>query len=477
VTRRLRGSFSAAIAIVATALLAGCVPPDAGLADMQRALTERGVAWEPPAAVGDVSSADAPSAERSALLASALDAEGAARLALLSSPRAGEALATLGIARGQLVAASRLPNPKLGTSVRVGAGDADALDIDVGVSIDVTDLVLRRLRIAPAERELSAAALDAAGVALDLAFEARRALYRDEAARRVLELRKTVAFAAAQGAQAARALTESGNLVELDALQQRALFEEARLAVARAEVEAAAARQGLVAALGLFGGESASLRFAEVLAVPPATELDLTDAERRVVARSLELAALRERVAAAGTRAELARVGGWLPELELGVSAERGETHWGIGPEVGLGLPLFYQNQGEIAAAEGEQQRALAQAGRIGITLRAAVRATATRLSVARDRAVFYRDTLVPLRASIVAESLLQYNAMNLAVFQLLAAKRDEIEARASEIEALRDYWTARAELEQLMRGRLPGGYAGLSDDARGKASGAAPHD
>ena len=44
---------------------------------------------------------------------------------------------------------------------------------------------------------------------------------------------------------------------------------------------------------------------------------------------------------------------------------------------------------------------------------------------------------------------------MLVGIFQLLQAKQGEIEAGRAYVEALRDYWMARAELEKAVGGRL----------------------
>jgi outer membrane protein, heavy metal efflux system len=44
---------------------------------------------------------------------------------------------------------------------------------------------------------------------------------------------------------------------------------------------------------------------------------------------------------------------------------------------------------------------------------------------------------------------------MLVGVFQLLTAKRDEIDAGRAYIEALRDYWIARTDLESAVGGEL----------------------
>ena len=68
----------------------------------------------------------------------------------------------------------------------------------------------------------------------------------------------------------------------------------------------------------------------------------------------------------------------------------------------------------------------------------------------------------------------LQYNGMFVGVFQLLQARRDQIDAAREYIEALRDYWTARANLERAVGGRLPAPVPGVSISATTQAN--SPH-
>ena len=66
-----------------------------------------------------------------------------------------------------------------------------------------------------------------------------------------------------------------------------------------------------------------------------------------------------------------------------------------------------------------------------------------------------YRDVLLPMRARILDETLRQYNAMQLGVFQVLAAKRDQVQTGRAYVTALRDYWRTRAVLDTVLAGRL----------------------
>src|SRR5262245_62735075 len=73
----------------------------------------------------------------------------------------------------------------------------------------------------------------------------------------------------------------------------------------------------------------------------------------------------------------------------------------------------------------------------------------------ARALAEHYWVVLLPLRVRVLHQTQLEYNAMLVGVFQLLVAKRDEIEAGRGYIEALRDYWLARTDLESAVGGEL----------------------
>ena len=75
----------------------------------------------------------------------------------------------------------------------------------------------------------------------------------------------------------------------------------------------------------------------------------------------------------------------------------------------------------------------------------------------ARDAAEYYEKVLLPQRQRILRETLLQYNAMQVSNYILLAAKEREALAEREAIEALRDYWIARARLENAAGGNLAG--------------------
>ena len=75
---------------------------------------------------------------------------------------------------------------------------------------------------------------------------------------------------------------------------------------------------------------------------------------------------------------------------------------------------------------------------------------------------------LLPLQHTIVDQTLRQYNAMQTGVRELLFARTQQLETNRAYVAALRSYWLLRADLDQLLAGRLmddgrPAGDASVS--------------
>jgi cobalt-zinc-cadmium efflux system outer membrane protein len=73
----------------------------------------------------------------------------------------------------------------------------------------------------------------------------------------------------------------------------------------------------------------------------------------------------------------------------------------------------------------------------------------------ARDLALYYRGVILPERTQILDQTLRQHNAMLKGVYDLLLAKQAEVSTEKAYVEAWRDYWIARAQLERAVGGRL----------------------
>jgi cobalt-zinc-cadmium efflux system outer membrane protein len=90
------------------------------------------------------------------------------------------------------------------------------------------------------------------------------------------------------------------------------------------------------------------------------------------------------------------------------------------------------------------------------VQIRSQVRIASAKVASARQRTAFYRDSLLPLREQVIKQTQLQYNAMQVGLPHLLAVKQEQIRAGMEYVEVIKEYWIARAELEQAVGGKLP---------------------
>jgi outer membrane protein TolC len=389
--------------------------------------------------------------EVDALLKRPLTADDAVRIALLANRDARAALAEIGIARGQYVQAGLLPNPELDLELRAPGGPQPA-QLDIGLELSVSQTILAPLRASVAEAHLEAERLRATGFLLDLTWQTRVAFFEAQALQQKLELRLK-AFTSQQASYAtAVELSKAGNLPAVDLANELAAVELARIQVAEAENALLDAKEALTRRLGLHG-ERASFTLAGPLPIPT-DELDLSNAEARAITSSLELLEFERRAESASRKVGLAKTEGWLPHLTAGFHGERDADLWELGAHVGIGLPVFDRQQGRQLSAQSEYDALRARAEAVAVTLRSTVRQTTNRVESAGRRARHYAQRLVPARQKQLDETLLQYNAMTVGVFQVLQVQRGVTEAAIAQVDATLDYWKARAAFELLLAGR-----------------------
>jgi outer membrane protein TolC len=387
------------------------------------------------------------------LLAQPLTAENAVRIALLNNRDLRAELVGLGVARGELVQASLFPNPEIEAQVRFPENSNEESRWDLGVGFDITRAILIGKKRGVAEAELEAARYRVAGATLD-GYEVRLAYYEMQTVQQQLELLRTALAAFGASYEAAKALHAAGNVTDLDVSNEEAAYEATRVAVAETEAELLDRRERLNVLLGLFGRET-TWEIGTRMPEPTAEIGEMDKLESQAIDASIDLAETRATLTAAARRVGLTQSQGWLPDLSLGVHADRESDVWAVGPALSGTLPLFDQQQGNVLSRRSEfealRERYVAHA----VLIRAAVRAAHARALSAEARVLQYRETVLPLRERVVKETVLQYNAMQVGVFQLLQARRDQIEAGRMYLQTLLEYWQARAALDQLIAGRL----------------------
>jgi cobalt-zinc-cadmium efflux system outer membrane protein len=444
--------------------LAGCanVPRDAGFTNVATLVAERTgkrVHWNQ----GTPSDRAVQSTVLS-MLQKELTGDEAVQIALLNNRNLQATYEDLMVAQADLVSAGLLRNPVFDAEIRFPEG-GDGVGVEMALVQDFIDIFYIPLRKRLAAAEFEAAKVRVAGQVMELAGEVRAAFYTLQASQQTLEMRRQVLAATEATYDVARRLREAGNITELDLFNERALHEQSRLDARAAEAQVTQDRERLNRLMGLWGPAASSWTVAERLPDLPAQEAQAEGMERLAVERSVDLRAARREVEAASRAVGIAAPFGLLPEAELGASAEREpDGEWAVGPAFSLPIPLFNQGQPAVASANAELRRARQRYAALAVDVRSQARAARDAVAAARDQADYYRQVVLPLRQKIVEQTQLQYNAMQLGPFQVLMAKQQQIDAGAAYIRALRAYWLARTELDQILSGRMPSFERGSMD-------------
>jgi len=437
-----------AIAMAAAIALTGCVslPSERGYSQTSaliQARQGRAPTWLPESPLAAIEIPREP-----------LTADEAIRLAFLYNPRIREEYARLGLGRAELEEARRLSNPGFGYArlkPRSGAGS----QITRSVSWGFADLLLLPARKRFAAGEMERLQHTVAAELLTLATEVEVAWFEAVGAQQIEVMRDVVAQAAERAAELAQRFFDAGNIHRLQLEQEYAAASQARIAAVRAAADAMRARSELAGLIGL--PSNAAWTVETKLSAPPATVFSADALVPLALEQRLDLSAAQREVALREDTLGVTRRWRWLGSVEVGYERESeidGEVL--RGPSLSLELPIFNQGQGAVTRSQAELMDARARLDGLALSVRNDAHLGVERVQVARDIVERYRTALVPRREAIVARTQERVNFMLQGVFELIAARQQEYDAYQEYLEAVRDYWTARAQLRRIVGGRLP---------------------
>jgi len=390
----------------------------------------------------------------SELLKDELTADEAVQIALLNNPDLQMMYETLGLAQADLVQAGLLSNPVFDAEVHfTGGGIGKGTNLNVFQEfINILQLPLRK-RIAEAQFEKVKRNL--VHSVLTVAGEVKSTFLSLQSAQEMVEFRKNILESLRASTEITRRMHAAGGANDLDLATDHALFARGKLELAQAEADVIQYREKTNQLLGLWGPQI-QWKSAPKLPELPEREIPTAGLESLAVSQRQDLVAAKSSVQAAAEKLGLTESFRYLPELTIGVDFE-GEDGGKVepGPNFQFPIPLWDQGQARVASANSELRQAQKQYYATAVKIRSEVRAARDRMLAARARAEYAQSTLIPWTRQAMEQTQLEYNSMLIGVFQLLTAKKDEIDAGKTYLEALRDYWLSRVDLENAVGGSL----------------------
>lgn len=447
------------IAAIALLVIAGCasLSDDAGFGKVEQAVKERTGAqtkWARTAA-----ETDTVRARVKELLAQPLGPTEAVQIALLNNPGLQASYAEVGIAEADLVQASRWRGPTF-SFARLRRHDEK--EIERGVFFDVLGLLTIPLSTRAADSRLQATQNRAAGEALSVALDTRKAWFHAVAAQETAKYMTQVKEAAETSAELARRMAAVGNFPKLTYAREQAFYAETTARLARARHNEVAARERLARLLGVWGQDLGFQLPERLPELPKEPREGGPDLEAQALAQRLDVQGARRDAESLARSLGLTKITRFVSLLEFGIlsNSETGEERQ-RGWEVEIGLPIFDFGGARMARAERLYMQALNRTIENGVQARSEVREAYSAYRTAFDVSRHYRDEIVPLRRRISEEVLLRYNGMLMSVFELLADSREQVNAVNGYIESLRDFWTAESDLQMALTGRSSGAMGG----------------
>lgn len=390
------------------------------------------------------------------LLTDGLDRHRAIEIALVNNPSLQATYEELGVSQAEMVQAGLLSNPSLGGSIAWPVdGEGGRIEYEGSIAQNFLDIFVLPLRKRVAREQFMADTLRVAHEALQVAANVSKAFAEVQAHTRLLDLRRMVLQAAQAASELAERQHRAGNITDLALATENATYQQTKLDLAREELELMKRREELNRLLGLWGPQT-EWAVAEELPELPPQELPLEHLEATAIRQRLDIDAARKQALLLSNAVGLARTSRLFGLIEVGVHVHQDPDGPRLfGPTLSLELPIFDRRQALIAKLEAQRRQADRRLAALSVDARSQVRIARAQMLAARQVVDHYGSVLLPLRERVVEHAQLQYNGMQIGLYELLSAKREQVEAYRSYLESVRDYWIARAELERVMGGRV----------------------
>src|SRR6202048_1066823 len=384
-----------------------------------------------------------------------LTVDTAGQIALLNNRSLQATFEEIGLSTADLIDAATFPNPRFDLAIRFPDKPPSGTYIDYGAAIDFLSIIMIPLKKQVAKVQLEATALRVADTTLELVLQVKSAFYSLQASQQLLKRFKVIVDTNAASLDLAQRQHEAGNITDLALAQQQSTYSRSRFDVAIAEAEIRRNREKLNRLLGLWGTDTDWQTSGEPPEVP-SSDLPMRGLERLAISQRLDLQAGYLQVTSQVKNLGLTKSFRLVGAVDFGVNSEREtDAQTRTGPTFAIELPIFNQGQARIARSEAALRQAQDKFEALAVDVRSRIRELRDELTSKREIANFYEEELLPDQRRILNESLTNYNAMAIGNFELFTTKAEEARTEREYIEAVRDYWITRTELERAVGGNL----------------------
>ena len=368
------------------------------------------------------------------------------QMALSSNPTLAQAATEIRAATSRKLQSGLYPNPTVGyqgEQIRGGSqrggeqGFFVSQDIVLGGKLGLNRRVF--------EQEKKQAEAEAEEQRLRVINGVRMFYYQALAAQEMVDLRRKLSKLAEDAVQTSHQLGNVGQADQPDVLQAEVEGEQAELAVVAAEQNQLRSWRALAATVGK--PEMVLTHLAGNLENLPEDNPDQwlqTIVQGSPAVKIAELGVLKAEASLARAKREpipdLQLRGGLQQNRELDATTNRAIGLQGFA-EVGVQIPIFNRNQGNVQAFRADVERAQREVQRVQLVLRERAAVLLQNYVTSRSTVEKYRNRMIPRAQKAYELYLKSYGGMAAAYPQVLISQRTLFQLQTDYIAALENLW------------------------------------
>jgi outer membrane protein, heavy metal efflux system len=307
----------------------------------------------------------------------------------------------------------------------------------------------RGRRIDVARNELRLTELDLDAALRTLRHDVRAAYFNLGLARNTLVLGQQAVDQAKELADIARTRFEAGDIAQFEVLQANLAVDRATNDLARLDNAERIARATLNQLLNR--APDAPLDLRDSLFVRPGS-ISTAELIGRALQSNVDLRTAEQQIATEQSRLKLARAQR-VPDLTLEPGLEMLDSAYpgrpGFKMQVTVPLPIFNRGTGEIKRSSAMLEQLQAERDATRQRVSSEIGRAALNLESARKQVEFYESRLLPAAERVRELANEAYRIGQTSLLSVIDATRNAREVRQAYLQALTDYQTALADLEQ----------------------------